>query len=156
MERLILRLLLVIGLACLPFTFAGRNVKERAIVFFSTGYFASSAAQYVVREKKLNYTVRPLRKYFDTNVLYEHLLLPLLSVWFMQTTSRSKLPGIIAQAFMYSGAHTSVEYFIEKKTKLIKWKKWSWVHNVCALTMALLGSRGILSVFRWLSKRYDD
>ncbi|WP_059105709.1 CBO0543 family protein [Shouchella shacheensis] len=155
MERFILRAVLVIGLACLPFTFRKKRVKDWGLVFFATGYVVTFLAQMVVKGKKLKYTVRFFPKYFETNIVYEHLILPLFCVWFNQTTSRSKLPGIIGQALLYSGIHTLIEYFIEKKTQLVKWKKWTCLENVSSLTIVFLGSRGVQSLFKWLSKKYD-
>ncbi|QQK81615.1 hypothetical protein HUG20_17970 [Salicibibacter cibi] len=156
MERLVLRLLLVIGLACFPFTFQKNRVKEWGIVFFATGWVVTFLAQIVVKGKRLNYPIRPLPKYFDTNVLYEHLILPLFCVWFNQFTYHAKWWSIIGQAVLYSSIHTLIEYFVDKKTGLVKWRKWKWYHNVASLSMVFIGSSGVLTLFKCLSARYDD
>lgn len=156
MERLVLRILLVIGLACLPFTFRKKHVKEWGIVFFATASVVTILAQFVVKGKKLKYTIRPLPQYFDTNILYEHLLLPLFCVWFNQITYHAKLWSILGQALLYSSLHTLIEHLLEKKTDLIKWHRWTWFHNVASIASVFIGSRGVLGLFKWLSKRYDD
>lgn len=155
-ERLVLRLMFVIGLACLPFTFQKKHVKEWGIVFFATGFVVTFLAQIVVGGKKLKYTIRPMPKYFDTNVLYEHLILPLLCVWFNQVTYHAKWWSIIGQALLYSSIHTLIEYVLEKKTDFIKWHRWKWYHNVASLMSVFIGSRGVLALFKWLSQRYDN
>lgn len=148
-----LRTLFIGGILALPFTFFRRNIKERAILFFFTGYAATFLAQMVVGKKMVKYPVRPMPKYFQTNILYEQLLLPLMSLWFNHTTRRSRLPGIVGQAFLYSGAHTLIEYGIEKKTRLVQWKKWSGFTNICSIIGLLLATKGVLSVIRWLAKK---
>ncbi|WP_160112372.1 CBO0543 family protein [Salicibibacter kimchii] len=149
-----LKVVFATGIFTLPFTFLRRNVKDHIIIFLVTGYAATFLAQLVVRRKKLKYPVRPWPNYFDTNILYEYLLLPLVSVWFNQTTRRSGIIGTLGQAVLYGTAHTVIETIIEKKTRLMQWKTWSVFHNISSIASVLLGSKGILFVIRWLSKRF--
>lgn len=155
LERFILRAFLVFGLISLPFRFSKEPVKDWAIVFFSTAYFATFLSKILIKESRLKHPIRLLPKYFQTSVLYDMLIFPLYCVWFNQSIYRSKISGMIGKALLYSGSHTCIEYFLEKKTDLIVWKKWTWLHNMSSLTLMLLGSRGILSLLKWLSKKVD-
>ncbi|MBB6450730.1 hypothetical protein HNR44_002720 [Geomicrobium halophilum] len=156
LERVILRAFLVFGFVCLPFSLRKKPVKDWIIVFCSTGFLAPLIAKIVVKQKRLAFPIRFLPKYFNTHVLYEHLILPLFCVWFNQTTSRSKMGGMIGQALLYSGVHTVIEFVLERKTDLIIWKRWTCLHNIVSLTVIFLGSRGILFTSKWLSKKYDE
>lgn len=152
LERLILRASLVIGILSFPFIFRNK-FKELGIVFFSIGYIASFLANFViVKGEWVRHPIRFLPQYFQTNVLYEYLILPLSCVLYNQTTSHSKLPGIIGQSILYSGFHTIIEYVLEKKTRLVIWVKWTWLHNMISLALTFIGSKGILMFFNRLSK----
>jgi hypothetical protein len=155
LERLILRAFLVFGIVCMPFKFSKGPVKDWAIVFFSTAYFATFVANILIKGNKLKHPVRLLPHYFQTNVLYELLILPLYCVVFNQSTEGSKPTGVIRKALLFSGTHTCIEYVLEKKTDLVVWKKWTWFHNVSSLSLMLLGSKGVLSFYKWLSKKVD-
>ncbi|QQK75235.1 hypothetical protein HUG15_06210 [Salicibibacter cibarius] len=155
MERSVTRIIFVLCLFLLPFTLRKKGVKEWGLIFFSTGYVASILAQLAVKAKKIEYTVRPLPRYFDGNVVYEYLVLPLFCVWFNQSTYHAKIWGVVGRAFFYSGIHTLIEYFVEKKTGAVSWKSWNWFYNTTSIAMVFIGSRGILSLWKWLSKRYE-
>lgn len=156
MERLILRVILLFGVVALTLTFRKRHVKDWGIVFFSSAFFISFIANIIIKGNKVRHTIRFLPQYFQTSVLYEYLMLPLVCVWYNQSTYRSKIPGIIVQALLYSGIHTIIEGMLEKKTALVSWKHWTWLHNMCSLTLIFLGSRGLISIFRRLSKKIDQ
>lgn len=155
MERNFLRALLVFGLVALTFTLRRKNIKDWGIVFFSSGFFVSFIANIIIKGNKVKHSVRLLPNYFQTNVLYEYLMLPLVCVWYNQTTNHSWIPGIISQALLYSAIHTLIEGFLERKTDLVQWKNWDWVHNIYSLTLIFLGSRGLISIFRRVSKDID-
>jgi hypothetical protein len=155
MERNILRVMLVFGLVALTFTFRRKNIKDWGIVFFSAGFFVSFIANIIIKGNKVRHNIRLLPQYFQTNILYEYLMLPLACVWYNQTTENSKPRGIISQALLYSGIHTLIEGYLEWKTALVEWKNWNWVYNICSLTLIFLGSRGLISIFRRVSKDSD-
>ncbi|WP_160112633.1 CBO0543 family protein [Salicibibacter kimchii] len=154
--RIITRIIFVLCLVFLPFTLGKKRVKEWGLIFFATGYLASILAQLAVKAKKIKYPVRPFPRYFDGNVVYEYLVLPLFCVWFNQSTYHAKIWSIIGTAFLYSSAHTLIEYFVEKKTGAVRWKAWNWLFNTSSLASVLIVSRSVLSLWKWLSKRYDQ
>lgn len=45
--------------------------------------------------------------YFDTSILFEYLLFPIVCVYFYQTTYHSRFWGIVWQCFLYAGAITT-------------------------------------------------
>jgi hypothetical protein len=77
-------------------------------------------------------------------------------VFYNQTTYRSKLPGIISQAFMYSLPMTGIEYILEKKTNLIKYNTWKWYYTLFSLVGTFLFVRGSIAVIRKYTNTESD
>ncbi|KHF40262.1 CBO0543 family protein [Halalkalibacter okhensis] len=153
MEKTILRGMLMLALLWLPFTFRGRGSKDSAIAFFFTGYIASFLSRLVIHSGKVKHPVRLLPAYFRTNIVYEYLILPLITVWFNKTTKRSTLPMIIFQSFLYSAVHTIIERILEQKTNFIKWKDWSAFDTFFSISLTLVSSRGFVAMFSNLTQK---
>lgn len=80
MEKKLLKLLTTICTISIPFLFFGRNMRENLVIFFSKGVIATLLDAYVVGTNKVEYPVRPFPKIFKTNIVYDMLFFPLLSV----------------------------------------------------------------------------
>ncbi|RYI24971.1 hypothetical protein EVU96_25270 [Bacillus infantis] len=156
-EKSILYSLLAFGIITLPFSFLRTPRKEWFTVFFLKGFLSSMIAMVAVAYKWIEYPVRFLPKIYRISIIFDYLLFPLTCVWYNQTSYKSNLKGILFQAFfLYSLPMTVTEYWIEKKTQLIDYKKWTWVHTYVSLSLTFLFTRGFMGIVRKLSKNKEE
>ncbi len=80
MERRLLNLLNILCMVSLPYLFKGSKMRENLLVFFLKGVISILLDSYVVGTKKIAYPVRPFSKIFSTNIIYDLLFFPILSV----------------------------------------------------------------------------
>ena len=119
-DKLILYGLTLFGFILFPFAFKKEPKKDWIIVFLLKTLISSLLGNIIASKRLLEFPVRFFPSAFKSSVLYDNLLFPLLGVFYNQTTYKSKLFGIISQSFVYSIPMTVIEYFLEKKTNLIK------------------------------------
>lgn len=150
MEKKLLNLLLVLCTISLPFLFTGRKTRENLVIFFSKGVIATIIDAYVVGTKKIEYPVRPLPKIFKTNLIYDILFFPLLSVVWVKLSYNDKLPMILLKSLIFSVPMSLGQWFFERNTKLFKWKKWSPLHTFASVNFTLFTIRGLVGLIRKL------
>lgn len=149
MERKILKALLFIGIGLLPAIFKDKLNKDWVIIFLLKAYLSSFLDHIVTGKKRITYPVRFLPKYFRINILFDYLLFPLLCVFYNQVTYRSNLMGIFLKVLLFSIPMTLVEVFLERKTKLIKFKKnWHWYYTLLSETFIILFVRMFIGLIR--------
>ncbi|MBT2757904.1 hypothetical protein J7E71_18660 [Mesobacillus foraminis] len=156
MEKKLLRLLTTLCLAAVPFLFKGSKMKENLIIFFSKGVIATLIDAYVVGTKRISYPVRPFAKIFSTNIVYDLLLFPLLSVVWVMVSSKNKLGKIILKSLIFSVPMALGQWYFEKYTRLFKWKKWSALHTFGSVNFTLFTIRGLVELIRRLDKNSDN
>ena len=152
MQKNLLRIIFGIGIFLIPFAFKREKLKDWLLIFFVKGYISSLINQIIVKKKHIVYPVRFMSKYFDLSILFDYFLFPLLCVFFNRTSEKSNLLSIFVQTFLYSTPMTILEVFLEKYTKLIKYKKgWNWVITYFTLVVTFLFVRGFITIIRKLS-----
>jgi hypothetical protein len=149
MQKKLLRIVLGVGLLLIPFAFKREKLKDWLLIFFLKGYIASLLDQIIVKKKHISYPVRFMSKYFDSSILFDYLLFPLLCVFYNRTSEKSNLTSIFLQSFIYSTPMTVLEVILEKKTNLIKYKKnWNWLITYVTLLVTFLFVRGFIAIIR--------
>src|SRR5690554_3376922 len=119
MERAILWALLIIGVALLIFVLRKPPLKGWIIIYLLTSYFSIFIGVLVVSNNMLEYPVRFLAQYFDTSILYEFLLFPVVCIYFYQRTYTSRYVSILLQCALFTSILTAVEVLFERYTHLI-------------------------------------
>lgn len=147
-DKLILYGLTLFGFILFPFAFKKEHKKDWIIVFLLKTLVSNFLGNIIASKKLLEFPVRFFPSAFKSSVLYDILLFPLLCVFYNQTTYKSKLTSIISQSLIYSIPMTVVEYFLEKKTNLIKYYKWKWQYTLLSLVGTFLFVRGFISYIR--------
>ena len=93
-----------------------------------------------------------MSKYFDSSILFDYLLFPILCVFYNRTSEKSNLHSIFLQSFIYSTPMTVLEVILEKKTNLIRYnKKWNWLITYSTLVVTFLFVRGFIAIIRKLN-----
>ena len=152
MEKKLLNLLLLVCVASVPFLFRGSKMRENLLIFFSKGVLATLIDAYVVGTHKLEYPVRPLPKIFKTNIIYDMLFFPILSVIWVKISYNDKLPKMLLKSLIFSVPMSAGQWFMEKNTSLFKWKKWSPLHTFASVNFTLFTIRGFVELLKRLDK----
>lgn len=151
MEKKLLRLLTFLCIAALPFLFTGSKMRESLVVFFSKGILSTLIDSYVVGTKRLEYPVRPFPKIFKTNIIYDMLFFPILSVFWVKITYNDHFGKILLKSLIFSVPMSVGQWFMERKTRLFKWKRWSPLHTFSSVNFTLFTIIGFVG----LLKRFD-
>lgn len=103
----------------------------------------------VVSLKLLEYPVRFFPKYYETSILFELWVFPILCILYNQVTKNRGLGPILYYAALFSAGITAIEYPLEVYTNLIHYIDWSWVTSFYTLIITFLMSRTFIAVFRY-------
>ncbi|MEH7109610.1 CBO0543 family protein [Bacillus sp. JJ1764] len=152
MEKKLLNLLSIVCIVSFPFLFKGSKMRENLVIFFSKGILSTLIDAYVVGTNRLEYPVRPLPKIFKTNILYDMMFFPILSVIWVKITYNNKLGLILLKSLIFSVPMSIGQYILEKNTRLFKWKKWSPFHTFISVNFTLFTIRGLVGLLKKLDK----
>jgi len=146
MEKAILWGLLIVGVALLIFSLRKPQIKDWINIFLLTAYFSIFISVLVVSNEMLEYPVRFLAKQFDTSILYEFLLFPVVCIYFYQSTYNSGYVNIILQGALYTSALTIIEVLFERYTDLIEYHTWTWKFTFISTFVLMLFLRILMQL----------
>lgn len=152
MERKLLNLLASLCFISLPFLFKGSKVRENLVIFFSKGVLATLIDAYVVGTNRVEYPVRPFSKIFKTNIIYDILFFPILSVVWVKISYNDKFWKILLKSLIFSVPMSIGQWFLESNSKLFKWKKWSPFHTFASVSFTLFTIRGLVGFLKIVDK----
>ncbi|HET7577785.1 MAG TPA: CBO0543 family protein [Bacillales bacterium] len=140
-------LLLLFGLALIPFCFRKPPFKDWSIIFLLAGFLSGMLDLFVTAKKFLIY---PTKVYGDIRVslLFDYLLFPITGVLYNQITYRSGILGALGKALYLSVPMTIIEAWMNRYTKLIKWVRWKWWYTLLTLTFTFWLERATIAVIR--------
>jgi hypothetical protein len=150
MDRIILWVLLIIGITLHIVSLRVRPVKDWIIIFLFSANLSTFLGVIIEGRKMLEYPIRFLDLYFDTNILFEYLLLPVICVYFYQTTYYSRWTNIVLQCVIYTSSITAVEILFEEYTNLIEYHTWTWLLSFIGIFCLLLLSRFLMQLIQKL------
>lgn len=148
MEKKLLNLLTTLCFVSLPFLFKGSKMRENLLIFFSKGVLSTLVDAYVVGTNKIEYPVRPFPKIFKTNLIYDILFFPLLSVIWVKISYNDRLSKILMKSLIFSVPMSIGQWYFEKNTRLFKWKKWSMFHTFGSVCFTLFTIRGFVGLMK--------
>lgn len=151
MEKKLLNLLNIMCMISLPFLFRGPKMRENLLIFFSKGVLAILIDAYVVGTKRVAYPVRPFSKIFKTNIIYDILFFPILSVIWVKISYNDSLGKILLKSLIFSVPMSLGQWYLEENSRLFKWKKWSPFHTFGSVNFTLFTIRGFVG----LVKKFD-
>ncbi|MDF2036512.1 hypothetical protein P2R12_05835 [Cytobacillus oceanisediminis] len=152
MEKKLLNLLLGLCVCSVPFLFKGKKMRETLVIFFSKGVLATLIDAYVVGTKRVEYPVRPFSRIFKTNLIYDILFFPLLSVIWVKISYNDNLRNIFLKSLIFSVPMSIAQWYFEKNTSLFKWKKWSIFHTFGSVNFTLFTIRGFVGFIKQLDR----
>lgn len=152
LEMNILKALFIISLGLFINLLRRPPIKDWLLVFFLKSYFATFIDNLLVRKGFLKYPVN-LISGFDISVLFSYLLFPISCVYFNQITKTSSVFDIVKKCLYFSVPSAIAEHFLERKTKLISYKKsWNSYYSFLSIAFSFLIVRALMGMIRSLSK----
>ncbi|RYG73506.1 hypothetical protein EU245_06420 [Lentibacillus lipolyticus] len=144
MELILLWMFFITGIV-LFIRFAKKYpLQEWLICYLLAAHLAIFLGQLVVSYELLYYPVK-LFPQFRSSVLYEYLLLPIMSVYYYyQTSSNSSMFRMLRVALLISGTSTVFEVVLEKNTDLIHYIQWHWYYSLISIFLFLLAIRFLM------------
>ncbi len=139
----------ILTLMLLVFAVDWRFFRDWVVVFFFKCTLGLVWGSVVVERELLGYPVRLFPQYFDTSILFEIWVFPVLCILYNQVTRTRGLPAIIGYALLFSAGIVAVEYPLEKYTALIRYKDWTAFTSFYTLTVTFLLSRAFIAFYRW-------
>ncbi|MGF9738948.1 CBO0543 family protein [Priestia megaterium] len=90
-------------------------------------------------------------------MLFDYILFPITCVFYNQLTKDSRIIQCLLKVLYFSIPMTIAELWLEKNTRLIKYKNgWNWTTTFYSLSFSLLLVRFTMSVIRLIfNNKYD-
>lgn len=151
-ERALLVFLTVLGVGLIPFWMRKPPLKDWTLVFLLAGFLSGMMDLFVTSRKLISYPAQLFGKKMNISLLFDYLLLPNIGVLYSQVSYHSKALSALSKALLFSVPMTILEYFLEKHTKLIIWKRWKWHYTLISVTFFLWLERGFIAVVRMISQ----
>jgi hypothetical protein len=148
-ETIITVIAAIITLLLLIFVVDWRYFRDWIVVYLFKCVLDFAWGSPVVNLKLLDYPIRLLPHYYNTSILFELWVFPVLCVLYNQVTRTQGLWPIIYYAVLFSAGITAIEYPIEVYTDLIEYLNWSWFTTFYTLMITFLCSRTFIAFFRW-------
>ncbi|SHL03608.1 CBO0543 family protein [Desulforamulus aeronauticus] len=149
LENGIMLISAVITLLLLIFAVDWQYFRDWVTVFFFKSFLDLLGGSYVVEDYLIEYPVRLFPKEYDTSLLFEIWVFPVLCILYNQVTRNRGIWPIIYYAFLFSAGITVIEVPLEIYTDLIEYLNWHWYTTFFTLAIAFLLSRAFLGFFRW-------
>ncbi|MDF2571536.1 MAG: hypothetical protein K0R55_3140 [Sporomusa sp.] len=149
LDQIIMLIAATITLLLVIYVIDWRYFRDWVVVFFFKCTLDFTWGGAVENLKLLEYPVRLLPQYFETSLLFEVWVFPVLCILYNQTTRTRSLGAILWYALLFSAGITAIEYPLELYTNLIKYKSWTWFTTFYTLTLTFLASRTFIAFYRW-------
>ncbi|WP_404452005.1 hypothetical protein LG329_16885 [Virgibacillus necropolis] len=151
MESVILWAFFIIGIALLCYSLKKLPFKEWILVYLLTSYFSIVIGVLVVEENMLYYPVKFLNEHFESNLLFEYLWFPIITIYFYRTTYHSRYFGILLQGVLYISVLTFFEMLFEKYTDIIEYHTWTWMHTFASALFLIIFIRTFVKLYSHLN-----
>lgn len=148
-EQIIMIIAAGVTLLLLLFAVEWQYFSDWIVIFLFKCLLDFAWGSPVVELKLVEYPIRLLSHYYDTSLLFELWVFPVLCILYNQVTRERGFWPIIGYAVLFSAGITAIEYPLELYTNLIRYIDWNWFTTLYTLTIAFLLSRSFIAFFRW-------
>lgn len=152
-DKKILKIITVLGISGWAFLLKKGPIKDWFLVYLFKTLITTMIDGPVVKKRLVTYPYRYFSKSFDTNIIFDYVIFPLLCVFYSQFTYKLKLVKTILSVFIFSLPMTVIQGWLEKNTRLVKYSRnWSWFHTLSVLTATFWSSRLFIALLRFLNR----
>ena len=154
-ENIIMITSAAVFLLLLIFAVDWRYFRDWVVVYLFKAVLDLTLGSAVVEAGLLSYPVRLLPGSFDTSIIFEIWIFPILCILYNQITRTRSLWPIVYYALLFGAGITIMEYSLEIYTDLIKYVSWKWYYSFLSLTVLFLASRLFIAFYRWGCRRFS-
>lgn len=148
-EQIIMVVAATITLLLLIFAVDWRHFRDWVVLFLFKCTFDLILGSAVVERDLVDYPVRLLPHLFDTSIIFELWVFPVLCILYNQVTRTRGLVAIIGYALLFSAGIVAVEYPLERYTRLIRYIDWTAFTSFYTIAITFLVSRAFMAFYRW-------
>ena len=135
-DKRILKVITILAISGWSVLFKKGPIKDWFIVYLFKTFITTMIDGPVVKKKLVSYPYRYFSKFFETNIIFDYVIFPLLCVLYSQFTYKLKPSKIIPSVFLFSVPMTLIQWWLERYTNLVKYgRNWSSFHTLGVLTM---------------------
>ncbi|PKG22943.1 CBO0543 family protein [Niallia nealsonii] len=152
-DKTILNIITLIGVGGWAIFFRKGPVKDWLLVYLFKATITTLIDIPIAKKKLVQYPKRYFPGSYDTNIIFDYVIFPLVCVLYSQLTNKMKGIKTLLFVFILSVPMTIIEELLERKTGLVKYSnKWSWLHTLIYLTITFWSSRIFISLIRLLDQ----
>jgi len=140
---------IVLTFLLLVFAVDWRFFRDWVVVYLFKTNLDLLVGSVVVEKQLIHYPYRFAGFLYDTSLLFEVFVFPVLCILYNQVTREHGLLPVFYYALLFSAGITAVEYVLERHTGLITYLNWSWYYTFASLVAAFLVSRAFIALFRY-------
>ncbi|WP_437834648.1 CBO0543 family protein (plasmid) [Niallia taxi] len=157
-DKTILNIITIIGLSGWSIFCRKGPIKDWLLVYLFKAVITALIDVPIARKKIVQYPTRYFPKLYETNIIFDYVIFPLVCVIYSQFTNRMNGIKVILFVFILSIPMTLIEGLLERKTMLIHYSdKWNWLHTFTYLTVTFWLSRLFVACTRLLKQvRHTD
>ncbi|WP_339146155.1 MULTISPECIES: CBO0543 family protein [unclassified Sutcliffiella] len=153
-DKIILQIITVLGLGGWSLLFRKGPIKDWFLVYLFKTFITTLIDGPVTKKKLVTYPYRFLANIFETNIIFDYIIFPLLCVFYSQFTYKMKLLKTIVSVFLFSLPMTVIQEWLERNTQLVKYsRRWSWINTLSVLTMTFWSSRIFIAWIRFINQK---
>ncbi|KHF40099.1 CBO0543 family protein [Halalkalibacter okhensis] len=154
-DRTLLHIITLLGISGWAFLFRKKgDIKDWFLIYLFKTLVSTLMDGPVIKKRYVQYPKRYFANSFDSNIVFLYILFPLLCVMYNQFTYKMKPIKTFFSVFLFSIPMALIENFLEKKTKLVEFRKgWDWYHTVSVLTATFWIVRLFIAGVRYIDKK---
>ncbi|MEH7444532.1 CBO0543 family protein [Bacillus sp. JJ1122] len=155
-DKTILNLITIFGIgASIFFLFRKKGaLKDWFLIYLFKTLISTLIDGPVIKKKYVQYPHRYFPHLFDSNIVFLYILFPLSCVMYNQFTYKMKPIKSIFSVFLFSGPMTLIENWLEKKTRLVRYRKgWNSFYTFSVLSFTFLLVKVFIEWIRLLDKK---
>ena len=158
-DKTILNLITIFGISgSIFFLFRKKSaLKDWFLIYLFKTLISTLLDGPVIKKKYLQYPYRYFPNLFDSNIVFLYILFPLSCVMYNQFTYKMKPLKSILSVFLFSGPMTLIENWLEKRTRLVRYRKgWNGYYTLSVLSFTFWLVKAFIEWIRFLDKKRDD
>ena len=156
-DKKLLNIITAMGIGGWILLFRKGPIKDWFLIYLGKTFVSTLMDIPVIKRKYVKYPIRYFSNSYNSNIVYIYIIFPLLCVIYNQYTYKMNSLTKVLSVFIFSVPMTIAEYWLEKKTNLIKYsKKWNSFYTLCFLTSGFWIVRVFITGIRFLDEKRNS
>ncbi|OLO40436.1 hypothetical protein BTR23_08100 [Alkalihalophilus pseudofirmus] len=156
-DRNILNLITMLGIGGLAFFFRRKgDLKDWFLIYLFKTLISTLIDGPVIKKKYLQYPIRYMNNWFDSNIVFLYVIFPLSCVLYNQFTYKMKPVKTMLSVFLFSVPMTIAEHWLERNTNLVRFRKgWNSLYTLLVLSSTFWIVRLFIEGVRYLDGKRE-